>query len=274
MQSWGSVIFHAGLLIIVAVVSLSPFTRFLATAVLPQGVMVSLADEKFVSIDSAPTFGEIPFMFLMLDWQETSYKDGKFPVDYAAGLEIRLMESNAYISSDEVIRVNSPIRKNGYSFLLVSGSHAPLFVVAGKDGKIIFNRFARVSNNTSVEDTLAIPDTGIILRTRFFPDMFSEGGKYGTRSMELKNPAFGIKVSTKDDPLHDIWRGVLQKGAKAEFNGLTLEFAEMRPVVTVQVAKDPTYWGIFAGWLVIITGLLLRYAPILEWKRNGDKVKA
>ena len=149
-----------------------------------------------------------------------------------------------------------------------------MFVVAGKDGKIIFNRFARVSNNTSVEDTLAIPDTGIILRTRFFPDMFSEGGKYGTRSMELKNPAFGIKVSTKDDPLHDIWRGVLQKGAKAEFNGLTLEFAEMRPVVTVQVAKDPTYWGIFAGWLVIITGLLLRYAPILEWKRNGDKVKA
>ena len=91
MQSWGSVIFHAGLLIIVAVVSLSPFTRFLATAVLPQGVMVSLADEKFVSIDSAPTFGEIPFMFLMLDWQETSYKDGKFPVYYSSSLKIPLI---------------------------------------------------------------------------------------------------------------------------------------------------------------------------------------
>lgn len=270
---WGSVIFHIGLLIIVAVVSLSPFTRFLATAVLPQGVTASLVDEKFVSIHSVPAFGEIPFMFLRLNWHEIAYKDGKFPVDYAAGLQIGLMEGAVYKTSDEVIKVNSPVRMNGYDFLLEHGSQSPLFIVAGEDGKIIFNQFVRVSNETGVVDTFEIPGAGIVLYTRFFPDMFSEGGKYGTRSRELKNPAFGIKASTKDDPLHDIWRGVLKRGEKAEFNGLTLEFADLRPVITVQITKDPTYWGVFAGWLVIIAGLLLRYAPMPDWKRNNGKVR-
>ena len=52
------------------------------------------------------------------------------------------------------------------------------------------------------------------------------------------------------------------------FDGLTLEFADVKPVVTVQVVKDPTYSGIYAGWLLIVAGLVIRYAPFLTGKKD------
>jgi cytochrome c biogenesis protein ResB len=259
---WGSVVFHSGLLIIIAATFIAPITRFWATVVLPQGMNVNLEDGQFAAIHSTPVLEEIPFISLKLDWQETQYEDGRFPVDHAAGLSIGLMDGDGFRQTDEKIRVNSPIWKDGYQFLLTSGSLSPRFVLRDREGEAVFNRFVNVSNATDQEDTFEIPGTGLTIYTRFFPDMLKKGDNYGTRSRELKNPAFGIKVTTKKDPFRNIWRGVLKKGEKGEFRGMTLEFADLKPVVTLEVMKDPTYYGIFAGWALIVAGLMVRYLPI------------
>jgi cytochrome c biogenesis protein ResB len=229
---------------------------------------VSLDDGQFAAVHSTPVFGETPFISLRLDWQESTYEDERFPVDHAAGLSIGLMDVGGYRQTDETIRVNSPIRRDDYQFLLTDGSLSPLFILKDSEGKVVFNQF----NATGEEDTFDIPATGLTVYTRFFPDMYKEGDNYGTRSRELKNPAFGIKVTKKEDPFRDIWRGVLKKGEGAEFNSMTLEFSDLKPVVTIQVSKDPTYYGIYAGWALIVGGLILRYAPLFV-KVKGVKNK-
>jgi hypothetical protein len=138
-----------------------------------------------------------------------------------------------------------------------------------RNGNVIFNKFVPVSNITNQEDAFDIFGAGLTVYTRFFPDMYKEGEKYGTRSRELKNPAFGIKVTTKKDPFRDTWRGVLKKGERTEFNGMTLELADLKPVVTLQIAKDPTYYGIYAGWALIVMGLLVRYSPVFVQGKGG-----
>ncbi|MHC4278131.1 MAG: cytochrome c biogenesis protein ResB [Planctomycetota bacterium] len=265
---WGSFVFHIGLLMVIVATSLGPLTRFWATVALPQGMTVNMEDGQFATVHSTPTFAEIPFISLRLDWQENRYEDGRFPVDYAAGLSIGLMDVGVYRQTKETIRVNSPIRKEGYQFLLTHGSLSPLFVLIDRERKVVFNRFVNVSNATDQEDSFEIPEAGLTVYTRFFPDMFKEGDNYGTRSRELKNPAFGIKVTTKKDPFRDTWRGVLKKGERAEFNGMTLEFTDLKPVIIIQVAKDPTYYGIYAGWALIVMGLLVRYSPVFVQEKG------
>lgn len=271
---WGSFVFHIGLLTVIAATSLGPFTRFWATVVLPQGLTVTLEEEEeLVSINSTPLWKEIPFIFLRLDSHETYYENKWFPVDYAASLIIGIMEKDGYSQTKETLRINSPIRKNGYQFLYQHGSVAPLFILRGMKDDVIFNKFVPVANLTDQEDTFHIPAAGLTVYARFFPDMYKEGGRYGTRSKKLKNPAFGLKVTKKEDPFRDIWRGVLKKGEGAEFSGMTLEFADLKPVVTIQVSKDPTYYGIYAGWVLIVAGLLLRYSPVLARGKRVENSK-
>lgn len=266
---WGSMVFHLGLLIVIAATSLGPLTRFWATVVLPQGVTVGLEDEQFATIHSTPALGETPLISLRLDWQETRYEEGRFRVDYAAALSIGLMDEEGYRQRKETIRVNSPVRDGGYQFMLDSGTLAPLFVLRDSNGEVVFERFVNVSNLPGREDSFKIPEAGLSVHTRFFPDMFREGESYGTRSMELKNPAFGLKVTDDADPFTDIWSGVLKEGERAEFKAMTLEFSGLKPVVTLQVMKDPTYWGIYAGWALIVAGLMVRHLPgerLGKWK--------
>ncbi|MBI4972676.1 MAG: cytochrome c biogenesis protein ResB [Candidatus Omnitrophica bacterium] len=269
----GSFVFHIGMLVVIASMSLGTMVRFDAGITLPQGMTVNMLNQDFVNINSMPLRGEIPFISMRLDWQKNQYKDGWLPTDYAAGLKISYMQGNSFRTVDETIRINSPVKKNGYEFLLASGSLSPLFVLKDREGGILFNQFVNISNKTSAEDKFEIPERGLTVLTRFFPDMFKQGNKYSTLSKNPDNPAFGLRITAKQDPFKDIWKGVLKVGEKAEFNGMTLEFAELKPVVIIQIVKDPTYYGIVAGWALIVAGLAARYLPRQRLKeRVFDKL--
>ncbi|MBI3755355.1 MAG: cytochrome c biogenesis protein ResB [Deltaproteobacteria bacterium] len=260
------------MIVIIASVSLGTIMRFDVGVALPQGMTVNM-DDKFVNINSMPIMGEIPNFFLRLDWQKDQYKDGWLPIDHSAGLKISHIEGNSFRTVDETIRVNSPVKKNGYEFLLANASLSPLFVLKNREGDILFNQFVNISNKTSAEDKFEIPERGLTVLTRFFPDMFKQGNKYSTRSKNPDNPAFGLRVVSNDAPFKDIWKGVLKPGEKVEFSGMILEFAELKPVVIIQVVKDPTYYGIFAGWVLIVAGLAARYLPAQRLKeRIFDKL--
>jgi cytochrome c biogenesis protein ResB len=259
---WGSFVFHIGLLTVIFATALGPLTRFYATVVLPQGVTVNIEDKFLAHIRSNPVVGEVPFVNFRLDWLERRYEEGLYPVEYVAGLSIGFMEEDGYKNSYETIRINEPVMQNGYQFLYHDGRLSPMFVLRNDKGEVVFRRFADLSNKSSVEDSFKIPEAGLTVYTRFFPEIYREGGKYGTRSIEPKNPAFGIKVTTKEDPFRDIWSGVLKKGERAEFGGMTLEFKDLKPVVILRVIKDPTYYGIFTGWVLIVAGLMVRYLPV------------
>lgn len=263
----GSFVFHAGMLIVIAATAVGTFTRFDALAYLPQDIAINTEDDKFVRRNAIPLGSEPPFFSLRLNKLDIRYEKDRFPVDYAAEVTIERVGEKGLEKGDEVIRVNAPLWFNGYQFLLIKGDFSPRFVLKDKNGKVHYDSFINVSNNTEIEDEYDIASEGLTLHTRFFPDIFFEGGKYGTLSRQVKNPAFGIRVVSKKDPFRDVWKEVLKPGEKAEFSGMTLEFADLKPVVTIQITKDPAYWGIYAGWLLIVAGLTIRYVPLLIGKK-------
>lgn len=263
---WSSIVFHIGMLLLIIAVFLGSFTRFGATVILPLGMTVSLLDKDFVGINSSSFVGEIPFVQLRLNSMKRRYEKGIHPVDYTADVSVSIGGTNM----NEVIRINSPVHYDGYQFMYYEGANAPLLILRDSSGKELFSQFLKVSENPANEAITEIVDVGVTLYTRFFPDMFTEGGKYGSRSRELKNPALGIKIATKTEPFKNIWSGVLKVGEKAEFEGYILEFANLQPVITMKIVKDPSYWGVFTGWLLVIAGLFIRYLSF--WKKIFRKV--
>ena len=254
----GSMLFHLGMLLLIASTALGYAVRFEAMVALPQDVSISVSGDDFVTVRSVPLLGELPFLLLKLQWQESRYEDGFKPVSHSAGLEISYMEGETMRSIDETVAINSPVDAGGFKFLLIAGEYSPSFILR-QGSEVLFNDFVKVTNVTEDEGAFNVEDAGLTVYTRFFPDMYKKEGRYGTRSLELKNPAFGIRVSTKEEPFKDVWKGVLKKGEKADFGSYTLEFTDIKPVVAVQVIKDPSYYGILVGWLLLVVGLVMRY---------------
>ena len=266
---WGSIVFHIGMLVLIVAVFMGSFTRFGATVVLPLGMTVSLLDKDFVGMDSSSFVGEIPFVQLRLNSMKMRYEKGIHPVDYTADVSISIGGTNM----NEVIRINRPVHHYGYQFMYYEGNNALLLILRDSSGKKLFSQYLRVSDNPVNEKITEILPAGITLYTRFFADMFMDGEKYGSRSRELKNPAMGIKITTKTDPFKNIWSGILKVGEKAEFEGYTFEFAELKPVITMKIVKDISYWGIFTGWLLFIIGLFIRYLSFWKkiFRKEADK---
>ncbi|MFZ3072774.1 MAG: cytochrome c biogenesis protein ResB [Thermodesulfobacteriota bacterium] len=261
----GSIVFHAGMLVVIAVTAIGFLIRFFAVFELPQDIDVNMDNTQFVSIHSTPLGGHVPFLSMKLNWQKTKYEKEIYPVEHAVGVTIDMLGEVSYEKVERVIKVNAPVWLDGYQFMLADGRLSPLLVLKDSKGTVIFNSFVNIPNSIDSEETLIIKDTGLTLYMRFFPDMYKEDGKYGTRSTQPKNPAIGIKVAKNEDPFKNVWSGMLKAGEKAEFEGMTLEFAELKPVATVYVSKDSSYWGIFAGWGLIMAGLVIRY---LTYARN------
>ncbi len=267
--TWGSFIFHIGMLIIIVATPYGAMTRFIADVTLPEGLSVELNDEQFVSIVALPPSGEVPDIHMRLNSQQTIYEDKIYPVDYRAELTIGLFEDGAVRRAEELLRTNAPVEREGYQFTLIGGELSARFSVKDTSGKIVFSEFVNLSYSSDFEDTVEIPEAGLTLYTRFFPDLYMEGGKYGTRSPELRRPAYGIRAALKSDPFKDLWQGVLKEGERAEFAGMALEFTELRSVVNIKIVKDNSYWGILIGWLVILVGLLVRYFSLLTpWAKE------
>lgn len=265
IRFWGSTTFHIGMLVIVAATSLGYSIRFFAMIVLPQGVSVTLDDKSFVAVyEDRLHSGGRPFVNLKLNEFEAKYAEEQFPVEYIADITIGIIDKDGYRNLTDKIRINKPFNYDGYNILFENSGYSPRFVLKDRDGGVIFNSYINLSNNIKSEDVFYIKEAGLTLYTRFFPDVFREGNKAGSRSPMTRNPAFGIKVVKRNSPFTDAWKGILKKGESARFDNMTLEFADLKPYVVIKVVKDPTYWGIFAGWILIILGLLIRYMPMVK----------
>ena len=262
LRFWGSVVFHLGMIVIIIAAIVSPLSRFYAVVILPEDVHVDVSNRDFFFVEHTPLAPPHGFVYFRLNRHETKYREGRFPVEHIAEITVGHMSERGVLAEDETIRVNEPAFIGGFQLLLSRGYLTPRFVLTDQRGKVIFDAMVRLSNITSQEDSFEIPEAGLILYTRFFPDVYRKGRTYRTLSLIPRDPAFGIKVATKKDPFRDIWKGVLRVGEKATFQGMTLEFRELKPVVEVEITKDPSYYLVFAGWIMIVSGLLLRYVPL------------
>ena len=182
IRFWGSTTFHIGMLVIIAATSLGYSIRFFAMIVLPQGVSVTLDDKSFVAVyEDRLHSGGRPFVNLKLNEFEAKYAEEQFPVEYIADITIGIIDKDGYRNLTDKIRINKPFNYDGYNILFENSGYSPRFVLKDRDGGVIFNSYINLSNNIKSEDVFYIKEAGLTLYTRFFPDVFREGTKAGSR---------------------------------------------------------------------------------------------
>lgn len=267
---WGSLAFHAGMVIVITGAIVSMLTLFKGKIALTEGFEASPAEQLDKLLDRKEK-EEFPYRALLLRSFDARYVEGgRLPLDYTAVIGTLSMDGKA---GEEVIKVNMPVRRKGYQFLLDNYYFSPKFIVTEKgNGKVIedaYIDFQPLKTDLKVKDQFDIPETGTRIIARFYPDFYLDGKIPKTRSMNLENPAFILEFFKGEDKLGD---GILPIGKRMDFDDgrYTIEFRDLRKGVIVSVSRDDGLPIVELGLLIVVLGLVVRF--ILNEKRLWIKV--
>lgn len=267
---WGSVAFHAGLVIVIAGAVVSMLTLFKGKVALTEGFGVSPAEQLNSPLDRKGMVN-FPYRGLLLRSFDARYLEGgRLPLDYTAVISTLDREGKVV---EEGIKVNIPIRRGGYQIILDNYYFSPRFIVTEKGtGKVIEDAYINLQALTSdlkVEDQFDIPDTGVRIIARFYTDFYLDGKAPKTRSMNLENPAFILEFFKGKNKLGD---GILPIGKKMDFyeGKYTIQFNDLKKGIIVSVSRDDGLPIVKLGLLIVVLGLVARF--ILNEKRVWIKV--
>lgn len=263
----GSVIFHIGMLVVIGAICSGGMLRFWANVTVPRAIPVVVDGSNFTTIYSVPIFQEAPFIKITLDWQDSTFSEGSYAIDHAAGLIVGLINEKGYSENDFKIQINKPVSLEGFQFLLRGGGFVYMLVIEDSEGNLLFGDHRKAMDNLQV-DVFKLKDSAFEFNVRFFPDLIIEDGKYGSKSKEAIKPALGVSIVDTAKPFDDAWTGVLKFNESASYGGLKFRFIDVRPYVSIEILKDPSYYGIIAGWLLIVLGLLMRYLFVKDMSRE------
>jgi hypothetical protein len=105
------------------------------------------------------------------------------------------------------------------------------------------------------EDSFQFPDLPFMIYVRFYPDYIEQDGKAATRSQEVKNPVFHLRIEKQGRVLYDALR---KPGEKASFEGLELSCREIRYWVDFLIIREYGTIPLFTGFLLGAVGLIMR----------------
>lgn len=265
---WGSVAFHAGMVIVILGGIVSMMTLFKGDVMLTEGFESYPGEQLKVMLDRKGIKG-FPYKAMLLKSFDARYVEGgRFPLDYTAVIGALDQEGRV---SDEVIKVNSPLNKEGYQFLLQNYYFSPRFVVTEKGtGRVINDAYINLLVVfADLKDDFYVPESGVKIIARFFPDFSLDGERPKTRSMNVRNPAFILEFFKGTEKLGD---GILPLGKKMDFDEgrYTIEFRDLRKWIVLSVSRDYGLPIVKLGLLLVVLGLVARF--ILNEKRLWVKV--
>lgn len=257
---WGSVLFHAGMIVIIIGAFISSISLYNQNLLLTEGydvmpgtVLAGLTDEERA---------EFPLKSMLLDSFEAVYEGGQFPVDYSANL---IIVDDKDMERHETLKVNKPVDDGAYQYMLSKYSFAPRFIIKDKGGEVLFDSYINLTvTGVEQEDSFKVPDLALDIRTRFIPDFKREDDRLISLSMEPNNPVFLIDIYRWDKKI-GASALPLNKWIKFDDGKYSMGFQDLRKWVTISVARDSGLPAIQAGLLMMVLGLILRF--ILNDKR-------
>lgn len=239
---WGSIMFHVALVLAFSGGVISSATRFNGELVAPVGVEMSTAPEAFVTRS-----GETRMPAYSLLVKEVSARfEGRKPVK----LDGRLLLDGREFE----FAVNKPFSHEGYQFSAARYGISPQFVLR-KNGVTVFDSYVNL-RSMFIDDYFDVPGEGIRINVRYFPDYFREGSRFGTRTMEEKNPVFYLRVSGAGA---GAGRYFMSKGESVSFNGYELSIAECTHWAGIIASRDSGMAVFMASFVLMLAGLGIRF---------------
>lgn len=259
---WGSIVFHAGILLMLTAGAMTFFTSFGGEVLLTQGLPTPLGREGLLKIWREPLWPvTMPDGEVTLEKFDAVYEDERFPVDYVARVKIEDRNGLRFVNTG----VNDPLILGQLQYTLDSYGFAPGFLIKDGTGKVVFDGYVSLVLLDGTEDHFEIPGTGGTLYVRFFPDFVKGNGKAATRSRMLKNPVLGLRMEKGG---MESERGKLVRlGDTAEIGGFEISPYEVRYWVHFGVARDFGRPVILVSIILMAGGLVVRFLYYERWLR-------
>lgn len=248
----GNLLFHIAFLLLLFGVGVSVFFRFAGSARVTEGYPFSGSANEYGMISASPlTFPpDVSFSLSRLTsrfWKgELLFTDLRADVSYPGG------EGSAWLSS--------PLRINGARVTVNSIGITPMYLLKDNEGKELDRAFVNLAVFApGTEDHFQIPGYPHQIFISFYPDYELKDGKAATRSMNVKNPVYYLRIFRGRLP---VYSGLLKPGEEATFESLRLSFPEMKYWGEFRIVKDPGFifiWGAFILFGIGLSWRLLFY---------------
>lgn len=264
---WGSLLFHAGMEIVIVGAIVSMSTLFYGKIFMTEGFEIG-GQELFKGMGRANELRGFPYERMLLASFTATYEKDFSPVDYSAVVKTLDKKGRA---GEATVGVNQPLKEDGYQFVLENYYFTPRFVITEKSGRVLEDAYINLRVRDIKEtDWFSIPDAGITIRGRFFPDFHKEGKELTTRSMNLNNPVFILEFFKGGEKIGD---GILPIYKRMDFyeGRYTIEFKDLKKWIILSVSRDTGLPIVQMGVILIVIGLVARF--ILNEKRLWVVVK-
>lgn len=250
--SLGTYLFHGAFFLMAAGFLLTMATRYEAR-------LWTAVGEDFVG--EAPQFlSQTPPRVLSLGPPQVTFRvDSIRPEFWRDQLLFTTLEANLIFPGGgrSVTRINRPIWAGPATFLRLSGfGYAPRYEITDANGLVLESAFAKLNVFPPGQRDLIV--TGrypFRISVEVYPDYVEGSSEPATASLNLRNPALGVRVSRGKLILA---RGLLKRGETLTFEGLTLSFPEVRYWGEFTLVRDAGAPVLFMGFAAGLAGLLLK----------------
>ncbi len=253
--TFGSILFHTALLVIIAGVALSSVASFRGSISLTEGQEFDCGRDSF-GYEQRGTFYRVPQENLNLRLvrvePEYAVHGATTLATIVAGNSVN-QEIPIYINHG-IIRAKREIHQGTQT------GFSPAIYITQSNGDVLFKGFVRLASihengNNHHRDFLMFPELDLRIEFEFLPDAALRNGRIISRSQDLVNPLLRVSVNRGSSRSEDQW---IPAGSAAQVGQFTLSFPEVRRWSQFDVVDDPGKNVMLLGVILGSIGLALR----------------
>lgn len=242
----GNLLFHASFLLILAGVLFSMISHFEKNLLLMEG---QSSEDGFDVVEIKPQFWKEKLLF----------------TDLMAGIKSD--------KGEDEVRISQAARINGSKITIQGIGYTPKYVLRNMNGDVVDVGYVNLVNFIPGSvDNFSIPGFPYKIYVSIYPDFEVREGKVGTRSMNLNNPRYGVRVVRGKTM---VYSGMLGLRDEAFFEDFSLSFPEIKYNSTFRIIIDKGEPLIWTGFILMIAGLiwkLLFYRREIAVMVFGDEI--
>lgn len=247
----GFLLFHASFILCLLGGLLVMYTRFSGELALTEGQAFEGDMNQFRKITKVPRVMKgMESLGIMLLKVRHGYENN-IAVELDAGVKIRHRSE----TTDEVMRVNEPVKRGAFTILADDVGVSPYFVLMDAEGKAVSSGYFALKTAKGAEDGFRFPDMPYEFTVRFYPDYYKDKGRDATRSENIKNPVFSIKAAKDGWPAGE---GLIARGEALKVGGYYLSFTELRQWASFIIVREYGAGTLMAGFALALIGLMAR----------------
>lgn len=253
---WGSVVMHAGLVVIIVGGVATSLTAFRGQAVIAEGQTLVDEPAAYESVTVVPRIGPT--------YRGTRVTLESMTVEYANGVVVsavarmRAVEPGGTITSKDV-RVNHPLDVGGKSWLLEDSGYVARVVVR-VDEESALPLAVKLASETPYgwQDDIVVPTPrgDVALSMAAAPRPVDRGEPTVTEKLAIRDPRLVLVVEHAGKR----WEGELAPGqTSGTVGGVTVVFEGLGLWSRFLVRGEPARWVTYTGFWLVVIGALWRF---------------